>query len=223
MRTRGTVISWRATWWSLLLADGRGGEDRVLTFPNVISFARILAVPYFVWLLLGADELIAAGFLLLAIGSTDWLDGYLARRLGQVSKLGKMLDPIADRLAIVAAVVAGWIAGILPGWLVGGLLVRESIVAALAGWLLVVHHDTIDVRWIGKLATFLLYGSIPAYYVSEAGFFEQVLGPLAGLAGIVGLGLYWAVAVLYGADVRLATRKSLSSQATEEKDRHEHS
>lgn len=214
---------WHATLWSPLLAERRGDEDRVLTLPNVISFARILAVPYFVWLLLGADELIAAGLLLLAIGGTDWLDGYLARRLGQVSKLGKMLDPIADRLAIVTAVIAGWIAGILPGWLVVGLLVRESMVASLAVWLLLVHHDTIDVRWIGKLATFLLYGAIPGYYVAAAGFLDGVLRPLAGLVAIIGLSLYWAVAVFYGADVRLAARKSLSSQATEEKDRHEHS
>lgn len=214
---------WRATLWSRLLADRSGGEDRVLTFPNVISFARILAVPYFVWLLLGADNLIGAGLLLLVIGSTDWLDGYLARRYAQVSKLGKMLDPIADRLAIVAAVIAGGIAGILPGWLVVGLLVRESIVALLAVWLLLVHHDTIAVRWIGKLATLLLYGAIPAYYVAAAGFLDWVLRPLAGLAAVVGLGFYWAVAVLYGADVRLIARKSLSSQATEEKDRHEHS
>jgi cardiolipin synthase len=209
--------------WSPLLAERRGDEDRVLTLPNVISFARILAVPYFVWLLLGADELIAAGLLLLAIGGTDWLDGYLARRLGQVSKLGKMLDPIADRLAIVTAVIAGWIAGILPGWLVVGLLVRESMVASLAVWLLLVHHDTIDVRWIGKLATFLLYGAIPGYYVAAAGFLDGVLRPLSGLVALIGLSLYWAVAVFYGADVRLAARKSLSSQATEEKDRHEHS
>lgn len=194
------------------MSDPRATGDRVLTLPNAISFARILAVPYFVWLLLGAEEILAAGLLLLAIGGTDWLDGYLARRLGQVSKLGKMLDPIADRLAIVAAVVAGWAAGILPDWLVGGLLVREAIVASLAAWLLLAHHATIAVRWSGKLATFLLYGSIPAYYVTAAGVLEGLLSPAANVAGVLGLALYWAVAFLYVADARQAARNSLSSE-----------
>ncbi len=209
--------------WSLPLADQRTGEDRVLTLPNAISFVRILAVPVFVWLLLGADQVAAAGWLLLAIGSTDWLDGLLARRLGQVSKLGRMLDPIADRLAIVAAVVAGWLAGILPAWLVVGLLVREVIVASLAVWLLLVHRRTIDVRWLGKLATLLLYGSIPAFYVSAAGVAESVLRPAAIVSGVVGLILYWAVGVSYVADVRQTAKNSLSSDPTIEKGPHEHS
>lgn len=209
--------------WSPLLADRRVGEDRVLTLPNAISFVRILAVPLFVWLLLGADEVFAAGLLLLVIGGTDWIDGYLARRLGQVSKLGRMLDPIADRLAIIAAVVAGALAGILPVWLVLGLLVRETIVGALAIWLLLKHRKTIDVRWIGKLATFLLYGSIPAFYLVAAGVAESVLVVAANLSGSIGLLLYWAVAVSYVADVRQAARNSLSSELPIEKGPDEHS
>lgn len=204
--------------WSRLLAKSRSGEDRVLTLPNAISFARILAVPYFVWLLLVADEVAVAGFLLLGIGATDWMDGFLARRLGQVSKLGKMLDPVADRLAIVAAVLAGLAAGILPVWLVGGLLVRETIVAAMAVWLFLVHRETIAVRWTGKLATLLLYLAIPAFYVAAAGVSASVLNPVAVALGGVGLGMYWAVVVSYVADVRQAARKSLSSGATSEKD-----
>lgn len=205
------------------MTDPQGSEDRILTVPNAISFVRILAVPVFVWLLLGADQVAAAGWLLLVIGSTDWLDGLLARRLGQVSKLGRMLDPVADRLAIVAAVVAGWLAGILPAWLVVGLLVREVIVASLAIWLLLVRRRTIDVRWLGKLATLLLYGSIPAFYVSAAGVAELVLRPAAIASGLVGLILYWAVGVSYVADVRQTAKNSLSSDATIEKGSHEHS
>lgn len=216
-------ISSPVTSWSLPLADQRMGEDRVLTLPNAISFVRILAVPVFVWLLLGADQVAAAGWLLLAIGSTDWLDGFLARRLGQVSKLGRMLDPVADRLAIVAAIVAGWLAAILPAWLVVGLLVREVIVASLAIWLLLVHRLTIDVRWLGKLATLLLYGSIPAFYVAAGGVAESVLRPVAIVSGLAGLILYWVVAVSYVADVRQTAKDSLSSDPTIEKGSHEHS
>jgi len=171
-------------------------------------------VPLFVWLLLGADEVVAAGLLLLAIGSTDWIDGFLARRLGQVSKLGRMLDPIADRLAILAAVVGGYFAEILPIWLVFGLLVRETLVAGLAIWLLLKHRKTIDVRWIGKLATFLLYGSIPAFYLAAAGVAESFMNVAANTSGLIGLALYWAVAVSYVADVRQAAKNSLSSEAT---------
>lgn len=175
------------------------------------------------WLLLGADEIVAAGLLLLVIGGTDWIDGFLARRLGQVSKLGRILDPVADRLAIIAAVVAGSFAGILPVWLVLGLLVRETVVGALAIWLLLKHRKTIDVRWIGKLATFLLYGSIPAFYLVAAGVAESVLVVAANLSGSIGLLLYWAVAVYYVADVRQAARNSLSSEPPIEKGPDEHS
>ena len=173
--------------------------------------------------MLGAEEVVAAGLLLLAIGSTDWIDGFLARRLGQVSKLGRMLDPIADRLAIIAAVIAGSFAGILPIWLVLGLLVRETIVAGLAIWLLLKHRKTIDVRWIGKLATFLLYGSIPAFYLAAAGVAESFLNVAANTSGLLGLALYWAVAVSYLADVRQAARNSLSSELPIEKGPDEHS
>lgn len=173
--------------------------------------------------MLGADEVVAAGLLLLAIGSTDWIDGFLARRLGQVSKLGRMLDPIADRLAIIAAVVAGYFADILPIWMVLGLLVRESIVAGLAIWLLLKHHKTIDVRWIGKLSTFLLYGSIPAFYLAAAGVAELFLGVAANTSGLIGLALYWAVGVSYVADVRQAARNALSSELRIEKGPDEHS
>jgi cardiolipin synthase len=157
------------------------------------------------------------------IGGTDWIDGFLARRLGQVSKLGRILDPVADRLAIIAAVVAGSFAGILPVWLVLGLLVRETIVGAFAIWLLLKHRKTIDVRWIGKLATFLLYGSIPAFYLVAAGVAESFLVVAANLSGSIGLVLYWAVAISYVADVRQAARNSLSSEPPIEKGPDEHS
>lgn len=151
------------------------------------------------------------------------MDGFLARRLGQVSKLGRMLDPIADRLAILAAVIAGSLAGILPVWLVLGLLVRETIVGGLAIWLLLKYRKTIDVRWIGKLATFLLYGSIPAFYLAAAGVAESFLIVAANASGSIGLLLYWAVAVSYVADVRQAARNSLSSEPPIEKGPDEHS
>jgi len=91
-------------------------SGRILTIPNVISAVRVAMVPLFLWLLFGADAPLPAGLLLGGIGATDWVDGFLARRLGQVSELGKLLDPLADRLAITAAVIGGWVAGVLPDY-----------------------------------------------------------------------------------------------------------
>src|SRR5688572_30048100 len=85
-----------------------------LTVPNLVSGVRILAIPYFWYVLIGQDRVGLAAALIFLIGSTDWIDGYLARRLNQVSELGKLLDPLADRLMIASAVVAGLVAGVLP-------------------------------------------------------------------------------------------------------------
>lgn len=87
----------------------------ILTIPNVISIIRLLLVPVFIWLVV-IDEIGWAGILLGFIGATDWIDGYLARRLNQVSEIGKFLDPLADRLAVIVAVIAGLIADVLPAW-----------------------------------------------------------------------------------------------------------
>ena len=86
----------------------------IFTVPNLVSLVRILMIPAFLWLLFGRDDPAAAGWLLGGIGATDWVDGYLARRLDQVSEIGKVLDPLADRGAVAAAVIGGWIAGALP-------------------------------------------------------------------------------------------------------------
>src|SRR3990170_1996419 len=88
--------------------------DRVLTVPNLFPLARLLCLPLFLYLLFGRDNRAGAAWLLGGLGATDWVDGYLARRFGQVSELGKMLDPTADRLAVAAAVIAGWVSGALP-------------------------------------------------------------------------------------------------------------
>ena len=87
----------------------------MLTLPNLISLIRLALVPVFLWLVIGADEPVWGGLLLGIIGSTDWIDGYLARRLNQVSEVGKILDPLADRIAVAAGVIAGLVTGYLPG------------------------------------------------------------------------------------------------------------
>ena len=183
--------------------------DRVLTIPNVISFARSLGVGWFLWMLLVDENVVGAAILLLVIGSTDWIDGYLARRLGQESELGRKLDPIADRLALVAAVVAGAIAqvdgeAILPLWLVAGLIAREVVMSVAVLVLFRRTGESIHVRWLGKLATFLLYGAVPSLYLGAAltgdwGTVFRWAGLVAGAAGLV---IYVWVAVGYLSEIR---------------------
>ena len=177
-------------------------SDRILTVPNVVSFLRLLGIPVFWWALVVADDVVLAAWLMFAIGWTDWVDGYLARKLNQVSRLGKALDPIADRLLIAASLIGGLIAGVLPGWFAWGLIVREVIVGLMAVYLAMRGAGTIEVRWMGKAATFGLYGAIPAFYLSAAGVAEWLLYPVAIALGIIGLGLYWAVLVDYVGDSR---------------------
>jgi cardiolipin synthase len=177
-------------------------SNRILTIPNLISFARLLGIPFFWWVLLGKDDIALAGWLVLIIGLTDWVDGYLARRLNQVSALGKALDPVADRLLIASAIIGGLIVGALPVVFGVLLIVREIFVAGMAIYLTSRGGGQIEVRYLGKVATFLLYGSIPAFYQAAAGVAETFMLTVAWGMGGVGLALYWYVAVLYVGDTR---------------------
>lgn len=184
--------------------------NRIFTIPNLVSFIRLLGVGLFWWVLLVEDNIEAAAWLVFIIGWTDWIDGYLARRLNQVSDLGKILDPVADRLMIASAVIGGLIVGVLPV-VVGVLLIaREVLVGAVALFLAARGGGTVEVRYAGKLATFLLYGAIPGFYLAAAGFLEWLLLPASWIAAIIGLALYWYVAILYIGDSRrrLAALKS---------------
>jgi cardiolipin synthase len=187
------------------VSDGEGDRGQassaIVTIPNLVSLARLLLVPLFLWLLLGVDEIAAAGWLLAVIGGTDWVDGYLARRLGQVSETGKMLDPVADRLAVVAAVIGGLIAGVLPGWFVWGLIVREAVVAGLALYLGLRMGRRLEVRFLGKAATLILYAAISCWFIG-VGTPMSWLEQLAEIGALVGLVLYYAVMVSYVGDAR---------------------
>ncbi|MCB2224652.1 MAG: CDP-alcohol phosphatidyltransferase family protein [Actinobacteria bacterium] len=177
----------------------------IFTIPNAISAARILAVPVFLWLLLARDDPTAAGWVLVAISTTDWVDGFLARALNQVSELGKMLDPIADRLAIVAALVGGGIAGVVPWWVAGSLLAREVWVGMMTLYLASRTGRRIDVRWLGKAATWAVYGGVASFYL-YAGTGWLFFKWWSWLYIIPGLTLYYLVTLQYVGDVRRALR-----------------
>lgn len=170
--------------------------------PNVISLIRLALIPLFIWLV-AIGEHGWAGILLGVIGSTDWIDGYLARRLGQVTDVGKLLDPLADRLAVVVAVIAGLVTGVLPAWFAIALIVREVLIGlgALYGWAKGVTR--LDVRNLGKLATLLLYVSISLFF-GGVGFDLEWMVAAAWLIGVPGLVMYYWVGVQYFSDMQSA-------------------
>jgi len=170
--------------------------------PNSVSFVRLLLIPVFIWLAL-TDQTAWAGALLGVIGATDWIDGYFARKLDQVTELGKMLDPIADRLAVAVAVVLGLVVGVFPWWFGWAIVVREVVIGAgaLYGWTHGVKR--LDVRWLGKLATLLLYFAITGFYLAH-GLDLTWLWWVSVAVGVPGLVTYYIVAFSYLGDMRTA-------------------
>ena len=174
------------------------------TVPNLISVLRILALPVFLWVLLGLDRPFLAAVLLGLISVTDLLDGMLARRLDQVSEIGKMLDPVADRLVVFAGVVGGMAAGLVPLWLGGSLLVREAIIGPTTIYYLVRRNIRVPVRRMGKTATALIFFAVPFYYLTATSFMPLFWEVVATILGVLGLILYLIVTWRYLGDLRRA-------------------
>ncbi|MEU4692955.1 CDP-alcohol phosphatidyltransferase family protein [Actinoplanes sp. NPDC023714] len=173
-------------------------SNRIFTLPNVISFLRLLGVPLFLYLLLVPNHDVAAVIVLAIGGSTDWVDGYLARRMNSVSRLGELLDPFADRLYILATLIGFTVREVIPWWLTAALLAREVVLGVA---LLVLRRHGFGpppVHYVGKTGTFLLLAAFPIILLAEA------VPEWAGWAYPTGwglawwaLGLYWAAAALY--------------------------
>lgn len=170
--------------------------DRILTIPNAITLIRLLALPVFLWVLFGTDDRHVAAWVLVAIGGTDWVDGYLARRLGQVSNVGKIIDPVADRLLFFVSVGAILIDGSVPVWVAVAVLAREVAITVATLALAAAGAARIDVTWVGKCATFLLMGAFPSFLAAEASTrFDGAYTALAWGVTIPGLVLsYYALA-----------------------------
>lgn len=177
-------------------------SGRVLTVPNVISATRLLMVPVFAWAILSGQNVLAFG-ILAAAGVSDWLDGVLARKLNQYSRVGEILDPAADRLYILVSVVCLAVVGIIPWWLVVALILREAVLGVN---LLVLRKHKMSppqVTWLGKSATFVLMYAFPLLLLSH------ISGPLGAISFVLGwatalwgLYLYWAAGLVYLAQTR---------------------
>ena len=177
------------------------------TVPNLISALRIAAIPLFLWVLLGRDNPGLAAVMLGLIAWTDYLDGWLARKLGQVSEVGKFLDPLADRLVVASSVIGGLVAGVVPPWLGWPLLGREAVIGAVALYLLVTLRLTVAVRQLGKVATGLVFAAVPFYYLAHTGFLPALWQLLGAVMGIAGLILYLIVSWQYAGDIRDSVRR----------------
>ena len=174
------------------------GEDRILTIPNVITIARLCLLPVFLWLLFARDDRASAAWLLAALGTTDFFDGYIARHFNQVSNLGKILDPVADRLLFFVGVGGIVVDGSVALWFAGAVLVREALVAGGTLTLAAMGVRRIDVTWFGKAYTLLLMMAFPLFLASHSTLgWHRGGGTAAWILGIPGLALAWYSAALY--------------------------
>jgi cardiolipin synthase len=197
--------------------DEQEGLDRVLTAPNVITLVRLLCIPLFLWLLFGAHRQTFAALLLAVLGTTDWIDGYVARRYHQVSTLGKVLDPAADRILVGAAVIAVIVHGAVPLWFGVATLAREALVSVMVLLLAALGASRINVLWVGKAGTFGLMVAYPGFLLSYGTASWQ--GPFrvaAWVIGAIGLTLAWVAAASYVAPARVALREGRSARGSAE-------
>jgi cardiolipin synthase len=172
----------------------------------VVTTTRLILVPVFVWLLAQPHhrDWFNAAVLLAVLGSTDWVDGQLARRLDQVTTLGKILDPTADRVLLVTAVIGILVVGAVPGPIAIVAIVREALVAIAALVLAALGARRIDVTRIGKAGTFGLMVAFPFFLAGHSSVgWHQLALTLGWIAGIIGLFFGW---ISVGVYVPLAKR-----------------
>jgi cardiolipin synthase len=182
--------------------------DRVLTVPNALSGLRLLGVPVFLWLVLGPHADVWAVGLLMVSGFTDFLDGYLARRWHQISRVGQLLDPVADRLYILATLVGLGIRDIVPWWLVVFLLLRDVMLLATGPTLRRLGLTALPVHFLGKAATANLLYAFPLLLLGDGtGGWARLARVLGWAFAIWGTALYWWAGLLYLDQVRRLSRE----------------
>jgi cardiolipin synthase len=196
--------------------DAEEGLDRVLTAPNVITMVRLLAIPIFVWLVFGWPHQTAGAILLAVLGATDWVDGFVARRYHQVSTMGKVIDPAADRILVGTAVIVVIVHGAVPLWFGIATIVREVLVSAMVLALAALGASRIDVLWVGKAGTFGLMFAYPAFLLGHGNAGWQ--GPIRDVAwvcGITGLALAYFAASQYVMPARTALREGRAGRRSQ--------
>ena len=172
-------------------------HDLVFTIPNLLTVVRFMGVPLFIWLVLGQKEYGAAVVVLAVMASTDWVDGYIARRFDQTSKLGRVLDPIADRLALIAVAVTLVIAGVVHWLYLAALVIPDAVLLTMTLFFFRGHPD-LPVSVVGKVRTGLLLLGTPLLVLSrlDTGFSTEVFVAAWIVLGL-GLAGHWIAAYNY--------------------------
>ncbi|HNN48531.1 MAG TPA: CDP-alcohol phosphatidyltransferase family protein [Marmoricola sp.] len=184
-------------------ASGIQRDSGIWTLPNTISVIRLAGVPVFLWLIIATDHDLLALLVLMVSGVTDWLDGYLARKLNQYSRFGEILDPVADRLYILAVVFGLWYREIIPWWIALALPARDVFLWCLVPFLRTRGYSALPVHFLGKAATFSLLYAFPLLFVGDAeGTFARLALVFGWAFAIWGLALYWWAGLLYAWQVR---------------------
>ncbi len=184
------------------MSDAAARTARVWTVPNILSMARLAGVPLFLWLVLGPEWDGWALLVLAVSGVTDYLDGYLARRLGQFTQLGQILDPVADRLYILAVVIGLALRDIIPWWVALVLPLRDLLLWVLVPFLRTRGYSALPVHFLGKAATFNLLYAFPLLLLGDGTGTVATLARVFGWAfAFWGIGLYWWAGILYAYQV----------------------
>jgi cardiolipin synthase len=197
-------------------ATRRVGEDRILSLPNVITTVRLVLVPLFGWMLAQPHqrEWFPAAVLLAVLGSTDWLDGQVARRMDQVTTLGKVLDPTADRVLLATATIGILAVGAVPTVIAVIALAREGLVALAAVGLAIAGVRRIDVTMVGKAGAFGLMCAFPLFLAGHSNVgWHHVALVLGWIAGVAGLALGWISVFVYIPLARAAVADGRAAKA----------
>ena len=178
-------------------------RNRVWTLPNLLSMIRLAGVPVFLWLVLVPEADAWALGLLVLSGITDFLDGWLARKLNQTTVVGQILDLVADRLYILAVVIALALRDIIPWWVAILLPLRDTLMWGLVPLLRTRGYSALPVHFLGKAATFNLLYAFPLLLLGDGDGVVATLAKVFGWAFAVwGIGLYWWAGILYAWQVR---------------------
>ena len=197
------------------MADEQVASSRIFTVANAVSVIRLMAIPVFLWLVI-EDRLLIAFVLLVVAVLTDFVDGMIARRMNEITKLGQFLDPFADRLFIAATVIALAIQDVVPWWFVIAVMLRDALLGI--GGVVMARYGaaTLPVKWWGKVATFAMLVVLPLFLlgavVPEIG---EITNPIAWVLALATVALYWVVGFSYLFDAisiaQKATRESANS------------
>jgi cardiolipin synthase len=176
------------------------------TIPNGISLLRIVLIPVFMWLIIHEPTTLQGLILFGVVLATDWVDGTIARRTGQVSEVGKILDPAADRLCMAGGLIALMVQGAVPIWVGGPILARDAVVLLAGAALLLRTRAKIEVRFVGKVATFTLMIAVPFIAWGTLGYAGGATAGIIGwLAFFPGIVEYYIAAGVYLRDARSAS------------------